>query len=213
MRGGGRGVITTGTRSETTSRSFTERKPQDTRISTRTGNTVPGVTSGRNPGISTRNKDITTGTRNKEGQRIRRPTDTRSSTGNIDLRKERQRINRKNETALRDNRNLSPNERRQRSPFLRNQNDRKTTNGSIRPRTYNPPRREYNSTDRTKSSNNYISPKREYSPRNYSSPQRNSSPRNYSSPRSYSPPQRSSTPPSYGGGSRSGGSSSGRGRR
>ena len=217
MRGGGREVISTGTRSGITSRSLTDRKSQDTRISTRTGNTVPGVRSGRDLGISSLSKDIKTGsridTRKKDGQRLKRPTERKSPSGYFNLRKDRQRIDRRNETALRDNRNLSPNERRQNSPFLRNQNGRKTSNGSIRPRTYNPPGREYNSSDRTKSSNNYVPPKREYSPRNYSSPQRYSSPRNYSSPRSYSPPQRSSSPPSFGGGGRSGGGSTGRGRR
>lgn len=213
--GGGRSVLTT-SRESSTGRTLTERQPQDTRISTRTGNTVPGVTSGRNGDVSRLSKDLTPGTRtgriNKEGQRIKRPGERKSPSGYFDIRKDRQRINRRNETALRDNKNLSPNERRQSSPYLRNQNDRKSTNGNIRPRTYNSPRREYNSSGR-RSFNNYISPNRDNSPRNYSAPQRNSSPRTYSAPRSYSPPQRSSAPPSSGGGGRSGGGSSGGGRR
>ena len=182
-----------GSRDGNTGRNLTERKRGETRLSPTTRTSTDRISSGRVTRETT-----------KEGQRLRRPVERKSPTGNFDQRRTPPRINSRNESGKKENRRINPYLRRNNSPDIQKHNEGRKTNGNVRPRSYTPPRREYNP------------PKRDSSPKQYSPPQRNNSPRNSTPPRSYSPPQRSSNPPSsHSSGSRSGGSrsSSGQGRR
>ncbi len=192
LRGGGGRSPIIGSRDGNTGRNLTERKRGVSRLSPPTGRSTDRISSGRVTRETT-----------KEGQRLRRPVERKSSTGKFDQRRTPPRVNSRNESGRKENRRINPYLRRENSSEIQKRNEGRRTNGNVRPRSYSPPRREYNP------------PKRDNSPKQYTPPQRNNSPRNSTPPRSYSPPQRSSSPPSNSSGSRSGGSrsSSGRGRR
>lgn len=204
-RGGRNPVSLTGTRNS--GRNLTERQREDTRISTRNGNSTGKFTDKNGRGNTIR--DINSTRIRTQKEKIKRESDRKSSRENIDRNKRTfpprytnpPRKNSRGETR-KNNQRIVPNERKSGTSNIEKRN-----NARIRPHNYNPKQRQYSPPRRSGNTRNYTPPKREGTQNHYTPPQRNSSP-----PRSYSPPQRNSNPSSNSG-SRSGSNGSGRSRR